>query len=101
MKNLLLALITSALLLGIPASAQYQAPASTQAQTKQVEPDENKLTTHGHYANKAGQTVHSPSKTVDNKIPQGASAKCGDGTFSFSKSRRGTCSHHGGVATWL
>jgi hypothetical protein len=33
--------------------------------------------------------------------PAGASAQCRDGTYSFSKSRRGTCSHHGGVSTWL
>jgi hypothetical protein len=33
--------------------------------------------------------------------PAGASAKCRDGTFSFSQSRRGTCSHHGGVTEWL
>ena len=26
---------------------------------------------------------------------------CGDSTYSFSQHRRGTCSHHGGVATWL
>lgn len=34
-------------------------------------------------------------------IPAGASAICRDGTFSFSQNRRGTCSHHGGVAQWL
>lgn len=33
--------------------------------------------------------------------PRGASALCKDGTYSFSQSRRGTCSHHGGVAQWL
>jgi len=33
--------------------------------------------------------------------PQGATAQCRDGTFSFSKTRSGTCSHHGGVARWL
>jgi hypothetical protein len=33
--------------------------------------------------------------------PQGATAQCGDGTYSFSQSHRGTCSHHGGVAKWL
>lgn len=33
--------------------------------------------------------------------PAGASAKCRDGTYSFSTHRRGTCSHHGGVDTWL
>lgn len=30
----------------------------------------------------------------------GATAICADGTTSFSASRRGTCSHHGGVARW-
>lgn len=30
----------------------------------------------------------------------GASAKCADGTLSYSAHRRGTCSHHGGVAVW-
>jgi hypothetical protein len=34
-------------------------------------------------------------------VPTGASARCRDGTFSFSRSRRGTCSHHGGVAQWF
>jgi hypothetical protein len=30
----------------------------------------------------------------------GASAVCADGTWSFSKTRSGTCSHHGGVHWW-
>jgi hypothetical protein len=33
--------------------------------------------------------------------PPGATARCRDGTYSFSKHRSGTCSHHGGVAAWL
>lgn len=33
--------------------------------------------------------------------PPGATARCRDGTYSFSKHRSGTCSHHGGVAQWL
>lgn len=33
--------------------------------------------------------------------PEGASARCRDGTYSYSQNRRGTCSHHGGVAEWL
>ncbi|MCC7134597.1 MAG: DUF3761 domain-containing protein [Gemmatimonadales bacterium] len=33
--------------------------------------------------------------------PSGATARCRDGTYSFSRSRRGACSHHGGVAMWL
>jgi hypothetical protein len=34
-------------------------------------------------------------------FPAGATAICNDGTYSFSQSRRGTCSHHGGVNRWL
>ena len=32
--------------------------------------------------------------------PAGATAKCNDGSYSFSANHRGTCSHHGGVAVW-
>jgi uncharacterized protein DUF3761 len=34
-------------------------------------------------------------------VPAGATARCRDGTYSFSRHRSGTCSHHGGVAAWL
>lgn len=33
--------------------------------------------------------------------PPGASARCRDGTYSYSTHRSGTCSWHGGVALWL
>ncbi len=36
-----------------------------------------------------------------NSHAKGATAKCRDGSYSFSKSRRGTCSRHKGVAKWL
>jgi hypothetical protein len=32
--------------------------------------------------------------------PGGATALCRDGSLSYSQHRQGTCSHHGGVATW-
>lgn len=51
------------------------------------------------YINSRGNWVPSPRYSVG--IPSGASAQCRDGTYSSSRSRRGTCSHHGGVATWL
>lgn len=66
-----------------------------------VKPDESQLVEHGQYHNKSGQDVHSPAHTKNGKAPAGATAKCGDGTFSFSKHRSGTCSRHGGVAEWL
>jgi len=33
--------------------------------------------------------------------PPGATAVCRDGSYSFSQTHSGTCSHHGGVAQWL
>ena len=32
--------------------------------------------------------------------PQGATAQCKNGTYSFSKTRSGTCSRNGGVKEW-
>lgn len=53
------------------------------------------------YINVDGEFVPSPTRTADGQPPLGASAQCQDGTFSFSKHHRGTCSWHGGVARWL
>jgi len=52
-----------------------------------------------YYTNSNGQKIQSP--TYYNSAPAGATALCRDGTYSFSQNRRGTCSHHGGVARWL
>lgn len=51
------------------------------------------------YQNSNGQQVPRPEAAP--APPAGASAQCRDGTYSFSQHRRGTCSHHGGVARWL
>src|SRR5437016_5551553 len=51
---------------------------------------------NGTYQNKDDQTVPRPENC--STAPAGASAQCRDGSYSFSKNRRGTCSHHGGVA---
>jgi len=51
------------------------------------------------YVNSRDNCVHRPVRAPG--PPAGATAKCRDGTYSFSESRRGTCSWHGGVARWL
>jgi hypothetical protein len=33
--------------------------------------------------------------------PRGATARCVDGTNSFSQYASGTCSHHRGVSQWI
>ena len=43
-----------------------------------------------------------PDPTTEAAPAQGApTALCKDGSLSYSQHRSGTCSHHGGVATWL
>jgi hypothetical protein len=51
------------------------------------------------YVNSRGVRVPSPRKSES--VPEGATALCRDGTYSYSQNRRGTCSRHGGVAQWL
>jgi hypothetical protein len=67
-----------------PAPAEARAPATCGADS---------------YVISRGHCVHRPMKA--SKAPPGATARCRDGTYSFSESRRGTCSWHGGVAEWL
>jgi hypothetical protein len=53
----------------------------------------------GTYKNRDGRWVPSPENC--SSPPAEATARCRDGTYSFSRHRSGTCSHHGGVAQWL
>ena len=53
----------------------------------------------GYYKNVDGRCVHRPVHAT--KPPAGATAKCRDGTYSFSQHASGTCSGHGGVAVWI
>jgi len=45
--------------------------------------------------------VAAPQLAASGSAPPGATARCKDGTYSYSQHRQGTCSHHGGVAVWL
>ncbi|WP_336490914.1 DUF3761 domain-containing protein [Methylobacterium nigriterrae] len=65
------------------------------------EPEESSLDRHGHYLSRDGSSVHQPAHTRDGSKPDGASAHCRDRTWSFSHTHRGTCSRHGGVASWV
>ncbi|MFI5957439.1 DUF3761 domain-containing protein [Cryptosporangium sp. NPDC051539] len=52
-----------------------------------------------YYRNVDGDCVHRPTKAP--QAPAGATALCEDGSWSYSRHRQGTCSHHGGVERWL
>ena len=81
----------------LPAYAQTpQQPSNNQPNQQQQKP---KCTDSGTYVNSKGETVKRPENC--SSAPQGATAQCRDGSYSFSQSRRGACSHRGGVAKWF
>ncbi|MBN3805056.1 DUF3761 domain-containing protein [Paraburkholderia sp. Ac-20336] len=87
------AVIAAALLLSAAQAFAYVAPGTN--------PDESNLSNHHTYTNRDGNTVHAPARSLSGRAPEGATARCRDGSYSFSQHRRGTCSRHGGVAQWL
>ena len=70
-------------------------------QITKIDAQSESLIEQGEYTNSDGNVIHSPAHTKSGKAPEGATAKCRDGSYSFSQHRRGTCSRHGGVAEWL
>lgn len=104
MKKLLgLLLLLIVLQSTFPQAQAKTSPTPGPQATKKADPP---ATTSGpcaadYYRNSNGVCVHRPVKTQDASVPNGATAQCRDGSYSFSQHRRGTCSHHGGVAKWL
>jgi hypothetical protein len=41
------------------------------------------------------------SGAAEDNNPSGAIARCKDGLYSHAQNRRGSCSRHGGVASWM
>ncbi len=100
MKKLLFAVLLAIGVASSPAIAHAKEPAADTSLSS-GEPNEAELREHEHYTNRSGERVHSPAHTLFGEVPAGATAQCKDGSYSFSKHRRGTCSGHGGVASWL
>ncbi|MET8874936.1 DUF3761 domain-containing protein [Nocardia sp. NPDC004604] len=74
-----------------PPTTAYQPPAAA-APAQPICGDDS-------YLNSDNQCVHRPQSA--SAAPPGATARCKDGTYSYSQNRSGTCSHHGGVSAWL
>jgi hypothetical protein len=78
-----------ALALALPAFPQAQ-PKPAPSPTPQTSAP---ATTNGscavdYYRNSDGVCVHRPVKTQGSAVPQGATAQCRDGSYSFSRHRR-------------
>jgi hypothetical protein len=95
----LVSLLAIATTLLASVSAQTPQPSSPSQPATQQPKSQPKCTDDGTYTNSKGETVKRPENC--SAAPQGATAQCRDGSYSFSQSRRGTCSHRGGVAKWL
>jgi hypothetical protein len=78
----------------------YANASATESDSDAQRPRTTSLPVSGRsYVNVDGVRV--PSPVFSDTKPAGASARCRDGSYSFSQNRRGTCSHHGGVAVWF
>lgn len=84
-----------------PTPTHSLAPKQSTIQSTQPTAAQSGLSNDRYYTNVDGDQVNSPTYSNDSSVPAGASALCGDGTYSFSQHRSGTCSHHGGVSQWL
>ena len=98
-RRLSAVLFTVVLALQFLAAQTQPQPSGSGTQNQTAQQAKPQCTDNGTYVNSKGQTVKRPETC--SAAPAGATAQCRDGTYSFSRSRRGTCSHHGGVAKWL
>lgn len=83
-----------------PADTASSSPTATREATSSSTTGGGGGSSSDYYTNSRGVQVRRPTRS-DGGPPPGASAQCRDGSYSFSQSRRGTCSGHGGVARWL
>lgn len=88
----------AALVASAAAPARTAASAAPAASALAAQPGSASATAcgRGFYKNVSGHCVKRPGSD-----PSGATARCGDGSYSYSEHASGTCSHHGGVARWL
>jgi hypothetical protein len=95
MKRTKIAVLVLLLCLPVWAQRGHHSSTSHHSSTTHHSPSTRSHSSSHYYTNVDGNRVHRPvhSRTT----PAGATAKCADGSYSFSQHSRGTCSHHGGV----
>jgi hypothetical protein len=82
-----------------PQNAPSSSSSSAKEPPSEAKDKDKNCSDNGTYVNSKGETVKRPETCAS--APKAATARCRDGSYSFSHSHRGTCSHHGGVAKWL
>lgn len=82
-----------------PQNAPSSSSSSAKEPPSEAKGEDKNCSDNGTYVNSKGETVKRPETCAS--APKGATARCRDGSYSFSHSHRGTCSHHGGVAKSL
>ncbi|MBD2814682.1 DUF3761 domain-containing protein [Xenorhabdus sp. Flor] len=94
----LLVLFSSAVLAAPIVSTDHTAKTATTVE-KSAKTAKNKVSS---LEKKTGENSKKLTKKEKTKAKKGVNtALCKDGTYSKSKSRKGACSRHGGVAKWL
>ncbi|HKW46288.1 MAG TPA: DUF3761 domain-containing protein [Gemmatimonadaceae bacterium] len=86
---------------GVAKSAAKAAKSDSKASSKVAKTDAKADAKAAKTESKAANKAAKPTTTASATDPNGATAKCKDGTYSHAASRRGACSRHGGVAEWL
>jgi hypothetical protein len=85
-----LAAISAAMLVGGGTAAAHPSAGRSIAHTAAT------ACKQGYYRNVSGHCLHRPASN-----PAGSTARCPDGTYSYSEHASGTCSYHGGVGRWI
>ena len=101
MRKLPLNLIVVLALIGLAWPQAQPKPAPSLAQQATAPATSPGACAADYYRNSSGVCIHRPVRTQDSAVPQRATARCRDGSYSFSQHRQGTCSHHGGVTRWI
>ena len=84
------------------AAEEPAAPKATKAKASASAPATAPMATAPATKSHAAAPAKSAAPSAeDPNSPEGATARCGDGTYSHSQQHSGACSHHGGVAQWL
>jgi hypothetical protein len=101
MRKTLTLVVSLLLCLPVWAMGSHQSHHSSTTHTRSATATHSHSSSHSrqYYTNVDGKRVHRPVHATH--TPARATAKCGDGTYSFSQHSRGTCSHHGGVSSWI